>query len=59
VEVYGRAGFTLQPSKTVHLPIRVTSKLVRKIRAKHGMSVTVTAVVNGKTVTQQITIKIL
>jgi hypothetical protein len=57
-EVYGRAGFTLQSGKTVHLPIRVTSRLVQKIRAKHGMSVTVTAVVGGKTVTQQITIKI-
>jgi hypothetical protein len=59
VEIYGRAGFNLQPSKTVHLPIRVTSRLVQKIRAKHGMSVTIAAVVNGKTVKQQITIKIL
>jgi hypothetical protein len=59
VEVYGRAGFSLQPNKTMHLPIRVTSRLVQKIRAKHGMSVTVAAVVNGKTVKQQITIKIL
>jgi hypothetical protein len=58
VEVYGRAGFTLKPNKTMHLPIRVNSKLVQKIRAKHGMSVTVAAVVNGKTVKQQITIKI-
>jgi len=59
VEVYGRTGFDLQPNRTMHLPIRVTSRLVRKIRAKHGMSVTIAAVVNGKTVKQQITIKIL
>jgi hypothetical protein len=58
VEVYGRAGFNLQPNRTMHLPIRVTSRLVQKIRAKHGMSVTIAAVVNGKTVKQQITIKI-
>jgi hypothetical protein len=59
VEVYGRAGFNLQPNRTMHLPIRVTSRLVQKIRAKHGMSVTIAAVVNGKTIKQQITIKIL
>jgi len=58
-EIYGRVGFSLQPNKTVHLPIRVKSKLVQKIRAKHGVSTTLTAVVNGKTITQRITIKIL
>ena len=58
-ETYGRVGFSLQPNKTVHLPIRVKSKLVQKIRAKHGVSTTLTAVVNGKTITQRITIKIL
>jgi hypothetical protein len=58
-EVYGRAGFALQPNKTVHLPIRIKSKLLRIIRAKHGVSTTLTAVVNGKTISQQITVKIL
>ncbi|MCW3030859.1 MAG: hypothetical protein JWM66_992 [Solirubrobacterales bacterium] len=58
-EVYGRVGFSLQPNKTVHLPIRVKSKLVQRIRAKHGVSVTLAAVVNGKTVKQRITVKIL
>jgi hypothetical protein len=58
-ETYGRAGFSLQPNRTVHLPIRVTSKLVQTIRAKHGVSVALTAVVNGKAVTQRITVKIL
>jgi hypothetical protein len=58
-ETYGRVGFSLPPNKTVHLAIRVKSKLVQKIRAKHGVSTTLTAVVNGKTITQRITIKIL
>jgi hypothetical protein len=57
-ETYGRVGFSLPANKTVHLAIRVKSKLVRKIRAKHGMSTVLTAVVNGKTITQRITIKI-
>jgi hypothetical protein len=58
-ETYGRVGFSLPSNKTVHLPIRVKSSLVRKIRAKHGMSVTLAAVVGGKTITQRITVKIL
>jgi hypothetical protein len=57
-ETYGRVGFSLPPNKTVHLAIRVKPKLVQKIRAKHGMSTVLTAVVNGKTITQRITIKI-
>jgi hypothetical protein len=58
-ETYGRANFSAQPDKTVHLPIRIKSKFLRVVRAKHGMSVTLVAVVDGKTVTQQITVKIL
>jgi hypothetical protein len=58
-ETYGRVGFDLPPNKTVHLAIRVKPKLLRKIRAKHGVSTTLTAVVNGQKVTQQITVKIL
>jgi hypothetical protein len=56
---YGRVGFSLQANKTVHLPIRVKSELVKKIRAKHGVSVKLAAVVNGQTTTQRITVKIL
>lgn len=56
---YGRVGFSLQANKTVHLPIRVRSELVSKIRAKHGVSVKLAAVVNGKTISQRITVKIL
>jgi hypothetical protein len=58
-ETYGRAGFSLQPNKTVHLPIRITRKLVQRIRAKHGASVTLSALINGNTITQRITLKIL
>jgi hypothetical protein len=58
-ETYGRVGFSLQPHKTVHLAMRVTSKFVQKIRARHGVSTTLTAVVNGKAITQRITVKIL
>lgn len=57
-ETYGRVGFSLPPNKTVHLAIRVKSKLIQKIRAKHGMSTVLSAVVNGKKITQRITIKI-
>jgi len=55
---YGRAGFTLQPNKTVHLPIRVKSELVQQIRKHHVVSATLTAVVNGATVTQKISLKL-
>src|SRR3984885_7801282 len=57
-ETYGRVGFSLPANKTVHLAIRVKSKLVQKIRAKHGISTVLTAVVNGKSIAQRITIKI-
>ena len=56
---YGRVGFALQANKTVHLPIRVKPALVTKIRAKHGVSVLLSAALNGKTITQRITVKIL
>ena len=56
---YGRVGFSLPANKTVHLPIRVKSELVQNIRAKHGVSAMLAAVVNGKTITQRITVKIL
>ncbi len=54
----GRAGFVLQPNKTVHLPIRVKSELVTQIRRNHGAAVTLAAVVDGKTITQTIGVKI-
>jgi len=56
--VYGRSGFELAPNKTVHLPIRVKSELVQRIRREHGVSARIDAVVNGKTTTQTIGVKI-
>ncbi|HEV2974865.1 MAG TPA: hypothetical protein VGX69_07680 [Solirubrobacteraceae bacterium] len=55
---YGRAGFVVQPETTVHLPIRVKSELLPKIRQDHGVSLTLAAVVDGKTVKQRIGVKI-
>jgi hypothetical protein len=55
---YGRVGFSLRPNKTVHVPIRIQNALVKKIRAKHGVSAVLAAAVNGKTITQRITLKI-
>lgn len=58
VATFGRVGFSLPANRTVHLPIRVKNELVKKIRANHGVSATLAAVVNGKTTTQRITLKI-
>jgi hypothetical protein len=58
VATYGRVGFELPANRTVHLPIRVKNELVKKIRAKHGVSATLAAIVNGKTISQRITLKI-
>jgi hypothetical protein len=55
---YGRSGFNVQPNKTVHLPIRVTSQLVQMIRRHHGVSATLTAAVGGQSATQTIGVKI-
>ena len=57
--IYGSRGFALPSKKTSHLPIRVSSKLMRMIRKKHsGVSTTLTAVVGGRTFTQKIGIRI-
>ncbi len=55
----GRAGFNLAPDKTTHLPIRLSSSVMGLIRKDHGIAVTLTAVVAGTTITQQINVKIL
>ncbi len=54
--VYARTGFVLQPNKTMHLPIRVKSELLKQVRKHHSVSVTLTAVVNGATIAQKIKI---
>jgi hypothetical protein len=55
---HGRSGFNISPNKTVHLPIRVTSKLVGLVRRKNGVSALLTVTVGGHTVTQAIGVKI-
>ncbi len=56
---YGSKEFALPRNKTSHLPIRISSKLVTMIRRHHGVSATLTATTNGKTITQKVGIKIL
>jgi hypothetical protein len=56
--IHGRSGFNLPPNKTIHLPIRVSKGLMTMIRRNHGVLTTLTAVVGGKTVSQQIGVKI-
>jgi hypothetical protein len=55
--IHGRSGFFLQPNKTSHLKIRVSSRLLTLIRRHHGVSATLTAVMRGKTITQRIGVK--
>jgi hypothetical protein len=57
-EHVGHTGFSLPGGKTYHLPIHVTSKLVRMARRYHGVSADLSAVVAGSTVTQTIIVKI-
>jgi hypothetical protein len=55
----GRAGFSLPPNKTTHLPIRLAASVMGLIRTQHGITARLTAVVAGKTITQTIKVKIL
>lgn len=55
----GANNFALTGATTSHLPIRVTPGLLAMIRKRDGVDATLTAVVNGKTFTQTIAIKIL
>jgi hypothetical protein len=56
---YGHTAFSLPPDKTMHVPIRVSRKLFALIRKHHGVATAFTAVVDGTTITQTISIKIL
>ena len=56
--VYGRTPFSFPPGKTMHLPIRINSQLVKMIRDKHGVSTTLTVALGGASVSQVITLKI-
>jgi hypothetical protein len=55
----GGSSFTLRGGRTSHLPIRLSPRLMAKIRAHHGVTTTLTAVVGGQTITQTIAVKIL
>jgi hypothetical protein len=55
----GRSGFSLTPNMTSHLPIRLTPSVITLVRRHHGVTTTLTAVVAGRTIKQQISVKIL
>ncbi len=58
LETYGHTNFSLPPERTMHLPIRISSQLVRLIRGKHGVSTTLTVALGSTKVSQLITLKI-
>jgi hypothetical protein len=55
----GRTTFRLAGDDTSHVPIRVTAQVLRLIRQDNGVTTKCVAVVNGKTFTQTVEIKIL
>lgn len=56
---YGHTGFRLRGNATSHLPIRLTSRMIRLLRTHHGrVNVLVSAVVAGKTFSQTISLRI-
>jgi hypothetical protein len=58
--IVGHSNFSLPGNKTSHLPIRVSPSVIAMVRKSHGrgVSATLTAVVNGKTIVQTINVKI-
>ncbi len=57
--VVGHSNFSLPGNNTTHLPIRLAASVMSLIRKDHGISATLTAVVNGQTFAQTVTVKIL
>jgi hypothetical protein len=57
-DTFGRSGFNLVAHTTTHLPIHVSSEMLRLIRAHHGVYTTLTAVVGGESVSRTISVKI-
>jgi hypothetical protein len=57
--VVGHANFSLPGNKTTHLPIRLASSVMALIRRHHGITTTLTAVVNGQTIVQTVNVKII
>ncbi len=56
--VVGHSNFSLPGNKTSHLPIRISPNVLKMLRKRHSVSATLTAVVNGKTIAQTITVKL-
>jgi hypothetical protein len=57
--VVAHANFSLPGNKTTHLPVRLASSAMTLIRKQHGITTTLTAVVNGQTIVQTVKVKIL
>jgi hypothetical protein len=55
----GQVAYSIPAGTTSHVPIRVEPSLMAQIRRHDGVATTLTAVVNGKTITQTVDIKIL
>lgn len=56
---YGRSGFSVQGRKTTHVHIRISHRMMGLVRThRGGVFATLSAVVQGKIVTQTIGVKI-
>ncbi len=55
----GNSKFSLPGNTTSHLPFRLAPRLLGLIRKHNGVNATLTALVDGKTFTQTIAVKIL
>ncbi len=55
----GQSSYGIPAGTTTHVSIQVAPSLMTQIRRHHGVATTLTAVVNGKTITQTVNIRIL
>ena len=55
----GHANFSLPGGTTSHLSIRLAPRVMTLIRKHHGVTTTLVAVVDGRTFTQTVNVKIL
>jgi hypothetical protein len=55
---YGSARFKIPAGKTAHIPMRVSSKLIKLARRRGGISMVLGALVAGQRVTQKVTVKV-
>jgi hypothetical protein len=54
----GHAAFHIPGGATSHVPIRVSSRLMRLVRRRHGVATTLVVAMGGQTFTQTVTVKI-